>query len=133
MRQCDRDECLASHGLCSTRALLESVKCSTYLRVFAHNGQAFAILGTGASNLFSNRGMPWLLGTDEIRKHQTWFLKETRRQVQAMLRRHIFLENWVDARNITSIKWLEWLGFRLDDPEPYGVAQLPFRRFEMRG
>jgi hypothetical protein len=49
-----------------------------------------------------------------------------------MLEQHSFLENWVDARNVTSIKWLKWCGFDFDDPAPFGVEQLMFHRFEMR-
>ena len=133
MRQADRDETLASSGLCPTMGLMMSVDASTYLRSFVVDGKAFAILGVGARTLFAEHGSPWLLGTDAITEHQNWFLRETRRQVLIMLGRHQFLENWVDARNSTSIKWLEWLGFSLDEPAPFGVAQLPFRRFEMRG
>jgi len=43
------------------------------------------------------------------------------------------LYNYVDARNVKSIKWLRWLGFQLDEPAPYGVRGLPFHRFELRG
>jgi len=42
------------------------------------------------------------------------------------------LENWVDARNTKAINWLRWLGFTVHDPVPFGVAGLPFHRFDMR-
>lgn len=133
MRSEDKDECLASAGLCPIQSLMWSVDASTYLRSFTVDGSAIAMLGVGAANLFAPKGRPWLLGTPGIRDHQTWFLKETRSQVSEMLKRHPFLENWVDARNLTSVRWLKWLGFSISEPEPYGVAQLPFHKFEMRG
>lgn len=133
MRSSDREEILASHGLCPVQGLLQSVACSTHLRSFVYRGDAFAILGAGAESAYAETGYPWLLGTPAIETHQRWFLRQTKLQIAAMLRRHIFLENWVDARNITSIKWLEWLGFTLHDPQPYGLAGMPFRHFELRG
>ena len=42
------------------------------------------------------------------------------------------LLNFVDNRNIKAQNWLRWLGFTLEEPEPHGVAGLPFRRFWMR-
>ncbi len=42
------------------------------------------------------------------------------------------LQNYVDARNEISIRWLKWLGFRFDPkPVPYGIWGLPFLRFQM--
>ena len=45
---------------------------------------------------------------------------------------YTWLVNWVDDRNTCAIRWLKWMGFTIHEPEPYGVANLPFRRFDMK-
>ncbi|MNC81827.1 hypothetical protein D3C75_1350850 [compost metagenome] len=48
-----------------------------------------------------------------------------------MLERHPTLTNYVDARNLAAIRWLQWLGFRMDSPVPYGPHRLTFRQFHL--
>jgi hypothetical protein len=33
---------------------------------------------------------------------------------------YLHLMNWVDARNLESIKWLDWCGFDIEEAKPYG-------------
>jgi hypothetical protein len=40
------------------------------------------------------------------------------------------LFNYVDARNLRSIAWLQHIGFQVFEPQPYGLEGLPFHRFE---
>jgi hypothetical protein len=39
--------------------------------------------------------------------------------------------NYVYAENKKSIKWLEWLGFKVRDAQPIGINGANFHRFEM--
>lgn len=71
----------------------------------------------------------WLLTTPLVDRHAITFLRYSRHVVQIVLARHGALEGWVLERNVRSVKWLEWLGFRLGEPyvlEPVGKV----RRFE---
>ena len=84
-------------------------------------------------DILSGKGSPWLLGTNEIGRYALTFLRANKKYVRRMLEFYPHLENYVDARNTTSIQWLKWLGFEFDLlPVPYGVWKMPFFRFEMK-
>ena len=76
-------------------------------------------------------GRPWLVGTDEVAKHPVMFYRMSRRIVDAMRARYSQLENWVDARNGLSIRWLKWAGFYVEEPEKMGAEGQLFHRFWM--
>ena len=76
-------------------------------------------------------GVPWLLGNEGIRKIGRAFVGESGRIIAGMLQDFPVLMNYVDARNKTSIRWLEWCGFNIHAPVPYGAEQLPFHPFIM--
>lgn len=132
LRDSDREEIRASHGADPLTALQLSAANSTLIWGIFVDKDPIGVFGVGASSFFSDKGAPWLLATDRLESIGLTFLRQSRGYVQAMLKQHSFLENWVDARNVTSIKWLKWCGFALDDPAPFGVEGLPFHRFEMR-
>jgi len=56
----------------------------------------------------------WLLGTDEIVRFPTTFLRQSRLWVDHVcqpIRRYRAVGNWVDLRNEKHVGWLKWLGF----------------------
>ena len=71
------------------------------------------------------------MGTDEVAKHPVMFYRMSRRIVDAMRARYSQLENWVDARNGLSIRWLKWAGFYVEEPEKMGAEGQLFHRFWM--
>jgi len=132
MRDSDREEIWASHNLEPGIAVESSIEQSTLSWAIRKGEYAIGVFGVGAEQVDSERGSPWLLATDELTSITIRFLRQSRGCVRDMLAQHSFLENWVDERNVTSIKWLKWCGFTLFDAEPHGVEQRPFCRFEMR-
>lgn len=133
MRQSDRDECKAYCGATPLAGVLLSLMSSTVKwTIRTEEGKAIGLFGVGAASALSDVGAPWLLATDELNDISISFLRQSRGCVAEMLRRHSILENYVDARNAVSIKWLGWCGFTLDEAKPYGREGLPFHRFEMR-
>jgi hypothetical protein len=62
-------------------------------------------------------GCPWLVGTDLIRKCKIEFNTSVRALVERMMRETPLLTNLVAAENTTSIRWLRWLGFDVDDTQ----------------
>jgi hypothetical protein len=77
-------------------------------------------------------GMPWMIGTTSLERHAMAFLRQCRPYLEEMSTEYVFLSNFVDVRNMTAIRWLKWLGFKLDKPQPTGPFGLPFHRFQMK-
>ena len=73
-----------------------------------------------------------MLANDEFEKVKFQFARRSREYIDHMHQTFALLENWVDVRNKTAIRWLEWCGFKMEAPKPYGAYKLPFRRFWRR-
>lgn len=134
MRECDIEELRAATGDSPLQALLKSCQMSSHKWAIMGVGgdEAIGLFGVARVNPLTDKGAPWLLATPELEKEFIPFLRNSRKYVQTMLSEHSFLENWVDARNLTSIKWLRFCGFQLRDPVLYGREMRPFHRFTMR-
>lgn len=133
MRDEDRAEIKASHGADPLTALIASVEGSDLKWTITDEQLGvIGIFGVGRSVGEPRRGSPWLLATPDLELRYISFLRQARGYVQQMQDAYPFLENWVDARNTVSIKWLAWCGFTLDEPETFGVEGRLFRRFDMR-
>jgi len=129
LRQADLDEVWASHHLSGYHALKLSLGMSDPAFSIIHNDKVIAIFG--AAPFTDGGASPWLLGSDEIRDIWLPFVRHSRYFVQLMLDRYGYLENYVDARNVLSIAWLKFCGFKFEPAATYGVERLPFHRFWM--
>lgn len=82
--------------------------------------------------MLAGQGSPWLLGTtllDQLPGHLTRSAKTYLSQMQDQ---YPHLMNYVDARNVRSVRWLRRIGFTVHPAAPYGFAGLPFHLFEMK-
>jgi hypothetical protein len=131
LRAEDAEEIFA-YGGTPERMLGESLRNSTLAWAIMDDGRCIGMFGVGAKNTLSPVGVPWLLGSDGIKKIWLQFLKQCRFYLDVMNDIYPVLENWVDARYETSLKWAKWLGFTVDDPAPYGMLGRPFCRIERR-
>jgi len=127
LREADREEIRAMTGIDPKLAVALSVAASDPGWAAELDGRVEAVFGVGPVN--GSLGRPWLVGTDEIEKHPVLFYRMSRGIVADMRARYEQLVNWVDARNELSIKWLRWLGFHIEGPEPAGVNGELFHRF----
>lgn len=132
MRYEDRREVESAGGPDVLKTLRRSVEHSTHCIVATHDDQLLAIFGVAPMSLVAGRAAPWLLGTDRLEKHKRALITSARAYIGTMLREYPVLTNWVDARNVASVRLLKWLGFKIGPAEPFGFASLPFHRFEMR-
>ena len=57
------------------------------------------------------------------------FLKGSRSVASRLFARYPYMRNWVDARHEKSIAWLTFMGFKLGEPQPYGVYGMDFIPF----
>ncbi len=132
MREADINEVAAS-GRTPCRALADSLADSAAAWTGLVNGVPVCMFGVNPSGLSAGAGSPWLLGTPEIERYALTFLRLNKGYVARMLGLFPHLVNYVDARNHASIRWLKWLGFKLDPSAvPFGIFEMPFYRFEMK-
>ena len=130
MRPADRDEAWA----CTLAKPLEAIHTSMAASQMTWSGMVdnipIFISGVAASP-HGPHGVPWMLGTPEIEDNAVNFLRISRPLLTQMLGQFDCLINRVDARNHTSIRWLQWLGFHIHPAIPYGPFNLPFHPFVM--
>lgn len=137
LRAADREELSATRPIgaeLNVAAVLQNaVGRSSFVKTgVAPDGEPVALLGVAPMSLLGGIGCPWMLGTDRVFEFPRAFIKEGTRLVGDMLGMYPHLINYVDARNVKSIRWLKRLGFTVDDqPVPYGPKGVPFHRFEL--
>jgi len=132
MREADIKEVMALNGSSPRQALEDSLAHSAYhLTVLCH-GRPEIMFGVGDVNILSAIGAPWLLGTEWIEKQPRVFLRHSRHWCDQLFRPYRVLINVVDDRNLTSKRWLQWLGFTLHAAQPLGKNGELFCPFEMK-
>jgi hypothetical protein len=131
LRPADAAEIHAASGRTAEQALLTSLALSTHAWTAVIDGRPACIWGAGPLSLVLGRGCPWLLGTSEVERQARPFLRLSRAFLAEMRATYPELENHVDARNRTSLRWLRWLGFTIAPAAPWGFLGLPFHRFRM--
>lgn len=92
-------------------------------------GKPIAMFGVNAKSLLGHKGVVWLLASCELDGIKVAFLRYYRKYIDMMLERYGYLHNYCDARNKKTVKWLKYMGARVDEAKPYGVDSLPFHYF----
>lgn len=110
-------------------AIGQSIIVSSHVWVVAAGAEPLAILGVAPISLLEGLGRPWLVATDRIKPGT--LVRVGHKYSRMMLQHYARLENFVDARNVRSVRWLKHIGFTVHEPTPYGCAGLPFHRFEI--
>jgi len=96
------------------------------------DGKLVALMGIVPVGLLTGEGCPWMLGTEELKKHGKIFVAFSKPTMISAAKPYTTLRNYVDVRNKQSIRWLKWLGFTIKSPVIYGPYSKPFYPFEMR-
>ncbi len=131
MRAIDRQELADLTGSEPFKALENSVRLSDYALTVCDNDVPLCVCGIARISMLSERGAPWLLGTDKLREQSRGFVLLSRGIFGMMSKKYEYLENLVSADNGRSIRWLKWLGFTVEAAKPAGISQKPFHRFYM--
>jgi len=129
LREGDRRE-IEICGLTPKRAIWRSLRNSLYADAVFLDGELALIFGLCGS-FISNVGQPWMLTTPVVAKRPITFVKVGRQQVQKMLEWRSELVGYVDATYHEACGYLITCGFKLDDPEPFGINNAPFRRYHI--
>ena len=108
--------------------------CDSYTASLPHvftifvDGKPAGIFGA-AQGPAEGFGIPWMLGNDQLVTIPRELVTEGREWIDYLNRLYPHLENYVDERNRTSVRWLRAMGFEFPGefvPLPNGRV---FRRF----
>jgi hypothetical protein len=134
LRQADAEEIRAATGLSPAFAVAYSIAHSKHAQAVLLDDKPVALFGVGESAGPGGHliGIPWLVATDEIERHPVRFFRTSKKIIAGIREKYDCLMNWVDTRNSLSIRWLEWAGFSLGEPQPWGFRGSMFRCFWWR-
>lgn len=132
VRDADRVEIWAASMSKPERVLRNGLRYSDFAVTGMADGEAVCMFGIVQESLVGNVGVPWMVGTKKLDEVALTFLRRCKAPLREAMNRYDRLVNFVDARNTRTIKWLEWIGFKVEkEAKPYGFLNLPFHRFEM--
>ena len=114
-------------GVTPLFALSASYRDSSRAYTVKIEGNPIAMFGLTSVN--SEEALIWMVGTDELYTIQRRFLRNSREFIAEALEMYETVYNFVDTRNEASIKWLQWLGARIEEPKEYGINGELFHRF----
>ncbi len=130
MREDDVKEVWDSSRHSPYKALRIGLNTSVNVWTILVNGKPIGMLGVADKTLLSNRGTPWLLGTDDLINDRKVFLKVSRVVLKKMSKGYKMLENYVSVENKGSLRWLKRLGFAFGE-DVKSVTGVIFRKFYM--
>lgn len=93
------------------------------------DGAVVCAFGINRRSALSNVGVPWLVGTSLVETHARRFARQSRDYLDRFSQVFPQMENFCLAENAATIRWLKWLGFDMDEPQPMGFSRAPFVRF----
>ena len=128
LRKDDIVEIWASNHLTPREALQKSLN-ESFISLTIHNGSPIAMFGVNGHSILGEKACIWMLGSDDLEKIKIRFLKNNHNFINYFLGYYPYLYNHVDDRNKKSIKWLKFLGAKIDEPKPYGKDGKDFRYF----
>ncbi len=116
MRVADRIEC-AAMGHTPKHALRLGVRGSSLCFTAMVDGVAQAMFGLVVTSALSGQGTPWMLGSDAIYDHPRAMLRLGRRFIAAVADSTPHLSNLVAADNPRAIRYLQALGFIVEEQQ----------------
>lgn len=134
IRKSDIDEIRATNEWSPEHALRYGLTNSEPCFTIVHQGKPVGMFGvTPAPKEVQDlkAGVVWLIATDGLKAMWLTFCRLSPKFISLMLEKYEVMYNFVDARNIDTIRWLNWCGAKFDEPKPYGIDGLPFRFFKI--
>lgn len=131
IRETDRREIQATSGSAPLDAITRCVDQSERVWCGEIGGKVAFIGGVSPANL-GGRRVPWMIGSYVLDVNPAVFLRYCREKMPLVKDAYPWLENYVDERATTTVRWLKWLGFTVEDPVPYGILSRPFHRFWLK-
>ena len=131
MRQADADEVWASNHHRPLESLVKGWGVSDFTVIAECHGEPLVMIGLVKRDVLTGSGVVWMLGTNGALKYRREFLCQTKPVINEMLTICPRLCNMVHSKNTSSIRWLKWLGFTIDEPIVHGPDDELFHRFHL--
>lgn len=131
IREADKKEIEAVTGKPFFESVFMALEYGDEAWTGLYGDKVMAIFGMHVTSYVTGHAVPWLISTHHVEEHPKVFLRYCKPVFKKLCVGLDFLVNYVDDRNVLAKQWLTWLGFKLEEPEPYGVFELPFRRFTL--
>ena len=133
IRQADEQEIWDMALLKPREALSKAMEVSDFVSTGFINNQIVGMCGLVRISLLSEAGRPWMISTSALdnKRYALDFHRMGKRVVAAMIGIFPYLENYVEASNTRTVRWLKALGFQFDQPQKMGPLMKPFVRFYM--
>lgn len=96
------------------QSVLNSLTASTWAEAVLVDAQPAIIYGVVPSSV-PGVAIPWMVATEAIHRISRAFVKGSAEKVACMHTAGAFLMNRVHHDNTLSIRWLKWLGFKVED------------------
>lgn len=130
MRELDRGELRATSDNPFHEQLDTSLRWSIAPgAAFSPKGELLCLFGAAPVNMLGDTAVPWLIGTKALSRYPRALKEGAAGYLGAIQQQYPRLYNYVDARNLPSIRWLKRMGFEIEAAEPFGYQSLPFHPF----
>lgn len=131
LRQADLDEIKASSGDTPVASLERSIRRGvvTLTMIDPDDGEPVGIFGL-VETPEPDLAAVWAMATPKLFNNTKLFMRESHKWLEHVNDVYHVLYNYVDARNVVHIKWLQSLGFIcIKAHENYGVERRQFIEF----
>jgi|HubBroStandDraft_4_1064222.scaffolds.fasta_scaffold367026_2 hypothetical protein len=131
MRAAEVKELADGEGLTPEAALLRELARSSSAWAWVIDGEVACMFGVVEYGMLDITGYPWFLTTPLVDQHAKQFARACKTLLPELLARHPRLVGMVEARYTLSVRWLQWLGAKMSEPEPWGIAGELWMHFEL--
>ncbi len=131
LRDADEQEVIAAGNVNGEACLAQSFARSSLRYTVALGELPVAMFGIVPDEDSDRSANVWFLGAPEMSRIKKTFVKLSRKFIADFLVEYPVLWNAVDARYVSSIRWLESCG-ALFHPYPIELNSVPFYRFVIR-
>ena len=132
LRKEDVMEIWAMGHMTPERELMLCYAMSCVCRTLTLEGKPIAMFGLIPDFEDAKRAMIFFLGSQDIELVKKTFLEFCTLFIDGALTIFPTIYNFVDARYEKSLRWLKWLGAKVDEPRPQGIEGLPFHEITFR-
>lgn len=131
LRAADRRELHRHAGLPPDLALSLELRLSSVAVTALVDGVPAAIFGVVTRSMLTRDGAVWMMTTPLVEKHPRAMLQAARQWLRLIGDGYERLFGFVDAEYLVAVRWLQRIGFVMDEAAPMGPVGALFHRFSL--